>query len=65
MFQINYGVYMSSHKHTFEFSVMTVFMCIKYSEGSENMLYTKYVLGSKEAFKLIQIQVIHKQAAQR
>ena len=43
MVQINYGVYMSSHKDTSEFSVMTVFTCIKHSQGSENMRYTKYV----------------------
>jgi len=47
MVQINYGVYMSSHKDTFAFSVMTVFMCIKNSQGSENMLYTKYVRVQK------------------
>jgi len=66
MVQINYGVYMSSHKDTFVFSVTTVFMCTRHSQGSENMLYTKHVCeGSKEACKLISIQVIHKKAAQR
>jgi hypothetical protein len=54
MIQINYRLYMSSYKDTFEFRVMTVFIHTKYAQGSKNMLYTKYVCwGSKEVCNLI------------